>query len=109
MMSGTNRLHNAEQSMTGMLQKVNIETKNVESAIQELQNANEQINNSFLYKLKKGGIIKQVSFIGLILFSLRSIFDTINAVSNNDETYLMTGLVQGVTAIICAAIFFLIK
>jgi hypothetical protein len=109
------RLQNAEQSMTKMLQNVNRETENVEAAMAALKDANQSIENDPFYRLKqRGGIPKQLALVGFVLFSFRSITDTIAAVSTiattipDDGNPMTLALVQGGIAIACAAAYFLL-
>ena len=90
--------------MEVMLKRVNEETAEVEKAVSDLKAAQEQMDSGILSKLRKGGIPKQAAFVGLLLFSVRSITDSITAM--NDESYMTVALIQGAVAIACALIFF---
>ena len=100
------RLANAEAAMVAMLDRVNSETAQVKKATSDLLNAQTELDNDPIMKLRKGGIPKQASLVGFLLFSFRSIADTIAAF--NDESLLAAALVQGVIALACAAVFFLV-
>jgi hypothetical protein len=100
------RLSQAEASMGAMLKRVNQETAVVEKAVQDLEAAQKQLDNGVISKLRNGGIPKQAALAGFLLFSVRSLIDTIAAL--NDETLATAALLQGAIAIVCAAIFFLL-
>ena len=106
------RLQNAERSIETILRRVDVETANLEKAVQDLNMANQQIDNDFIWKLKRGGFPKQAALAGLLLLSVRSIWESIIAVSTittvDSETHLYAALVQGVMAMVCAVIFFLL-
>ena len=101
------RLENAESNMRAMLDKVNKQSNEVAMAVQELQAVQSQLDNDFLYKLKSGGILKQLSFVGFVLFSLRSIADTV-ATLNSPGADLTVALIQGGIAVVCAIVFFVL-
>ena len=101
------RLEQAEASMEAMLKRVNKESADVAKAVEDLKAAQAEVDQDFLVKLKAGGPIKQGTFIGLVLFSLRSIFDTIAALGGNGD--MMTpALIQAGIAVACAAVFLLV-
>jgi hypothetical protein len=91
--------------MRVMIDKVNRESGEVAKAVQELQAVQSQLDSDFLYKLKSGGLVKQLSFVGFVLFSLRSIADTVATLSSPGAD-LTVALVQGGIALVCAIIFF---
>ena len=99
------RLAQAESSMAAMLEKVNKETAEVEAAVSELKRVQEELDNDPISKLRSGGIVKQGALAGVLLFSVRSIVDTISALSGSTEM-LAPALVQGFIAIACAIVFF---
>jgi hypothetical protein len=101
------RLENAESNMRGMIDKVNRESSEVAKAVQQLQAVQSQLENDFLYKLKSGGLVKQLSFVGFVLFSFRSIADTVATLSSPGAD-LTVALIQGVIALVCALVFFLL-
>jgi hypothetical protein len=92
-----------------MLQKVNSETANVERAVADLQAANAAVDQDVLYQLKRGGWPKQISLVGLVLFAVRSILDSVAGIANGDESYLVAALVQGAIALICGLVFVVLK
>jgi hypothetical protein len=93
--------------MRVMIDKVNRESSEVAKAVQQLQAVQSQLENDFLYKLKSGGLVKQLSFVGFVLFSLRSIADTVATLSSPGAD-LTVALIQGVIALVCALVFFLL-
>lgn len=108
------RLQNAEKSMKQLLDRVDRETSNLEQAVDDLNAANQQIEQDFIWKLKQGGLPKQIALVGFILLSVRSILESITAVSMSSSTladseaHLYAALLQGIVAMVCAAIFFLL-
>jgi len=99
------RLAVAEKSMEAMLGKVNRETVEVERAVEDLKTAQAEMEKDPLFKLRSGGIVKQGALVGFLLFSVRSIIDSVAAIS--DESHLPAALLQGAIAMACAAYFFL--
>jgi hypothetical protein len=102
------RLAQAESSMAAVLKRVGKETAQVEKAVEDLKSVQAKIENDPLIKLKSGGIVKQSALAGFVLFSVRSILDSIAAVGGNNEALLAPALVQAVIAMACAAYFFLV-
>jgi len=101
------RLAAAERTMKKMLEKVNQETKNVETAIEDLKKAQAEMEGGVddkLISLKAAGIVKQATLVGTLLFSLRSAAEGI-AYLGGDATHLMPAVIQGVVAIICLVAF----
>jgi hypothetical protein len=101
------RMQQAEQQMQLMINRVQQETVNVQQAVQDLQQAQAQLELDPLVQLRKGGIVKQGALAGLVLFTVRSIIDTVGAFS--DEALLPAAILQGFIAMVCAAIFLWIK
>lgn len=100
------RLAAAEANMKKMLQKVNDETKNVEAAIEDLKRAQEEMGGGVdgqLLDLKSGGIIKQATLVGSLLFSFRSLVDGI-AFLEGDTSHLVPAIAQGGIALVCVAL-----
>eukprot|EP00980_Cylindrotheca_fusiformis_P012721 scaffold3108_cov152-Cylindrotheca_fusiformis.AAC.12 len=100
------RLAQAETNMRKMLAKVNAETKNVESAIEDLKNAQAESEGSVdgrLIDLKSGGLVKQATLVGTLLFSIRSIIEGI-AFLSGDPTHLLPAVIQGGIALLCLAV-----
>ena len=104
--SEAERLANAEAAMASMLERVNSETAQVEKAVEDLKTAQAEMDNDPLVKLKQGGIPKQAALAGFLLFTFRSIGDTIAAFT--DENLLAGALVQGGIALAFAAVYFFI-
>ena len=100
------RLAAAQESMQTKLNLVNKEAQEVAKAVADLEQAKSEIDSNFLMKLRQGGIPKQLSLVGLLLFSVRSIADTITAVSNGTD--MTAALIQGALAIVCAIVFFVL-
>ena len=100
------RLQKAEQSMQVQLDKVELERSQVEKAVADLEQTNTELDRDFMLKLKRGGLPKQASLVGFVLFSVRSILDSVVAVTSNDPSHLSSALIQGGVAIICAIAFF---
>jgi hypothetical protein len=99
------RLLAAEASMQTILQKVTVEANQVERAVVDLKAAQAQVNNDVISKLRRGGLPKQAALAGTILFAVRSLVDSVTAVTTDDATALSTALVQGAIAIACAILF----
>mmetsp|Transcript_9664 Transcript_9664/g.21761 ORF Transcript_9664/g.21761 Transcript_9664/m.21761 type:complete len:362 (-) Transcript_9664:81-1166(-) len=102
------RLATAEASMAAMLNRVSNEAAQVEKAAQDLRDAQAELDKDIIMRLRNGGLPKQLSFVGLLLFSLRSIADSLSAISSDDKSLLATALVQGGIALVCAVAFFLL-
>jgi hypothetical protein len=101
------RLKLAEDSMRAVLNRVNRETQEVAKATAQLQKVQSELDNDFLYKLKAGGPAKQLSLVGFVLFSFRSLADTI-AVLGGGSGDLTLALIQGAIALACALVFFVV-
>jgi hypothetical protein len=105
------RLAVAEGNMKKMLARVNSETKNVEQAITDLRNAQTASDGGVdgqLIDLKSGGLVKQTTLVGTLLFSLRSVVDGI-AFLAGDQTHLMPAIIQGGIALVCLAVFIFLE
>jgi ribosomal protein S20 len=100
------RLEQAERSIKTMLKRVREETGEVEKAVEDLRKAEAEIDEDIILKLKRGGLPKQAALVGFLLFSVRSIIDTV--ISFSDESHLTVALIQGGIALVCAAYVFLI-
>jgi hypothetical protein len=101
------RLANAEGTMRKMLSKVNAETKNVEGAIEDMKRVQEEMGTGVegqLSGLKSGGIVKQATLVGTVLFSLRSLVEG-SAVLGGDATHLLPAVVQAAIAVTCLVAF----
>lgn len=102
------RFANAERGMELMLDCVREEKVQVERAMADLQSANDKLDQSLVSRLQKGGLPKQASFVGFLLFAVRSLSDSVTLLVSGDESYLAAALIQGIVAFVCAAVFFLI-
>lgn len=100
------RLRQAEGAIETMLTRVKKETADVEQAVEDLKIAQKEIDKDFILRLKRGGIPKQGALVGFLLFSTRSIIDSIASIS--DESHISAALIQGGVAVACAAFFFLV-
>lgn len=101
------RMAVAEANMERLLSKVNAETKNVERAIEELKQAQEDAQGGIdgkLSNLKTGGFSKQAALAGTMLFTLRSGIEVIASVGG-DPTHIVPAIIQGGLAIVCLAAF----
>jgi len=101
------RLAAAERNMKKMLEKVNQETRNVEMAIEDLKKVQADMEGGVddqLMSLKSGGIVKQATLVGTLLFSLRSFVEGV-AYLAGDATHLMPALIQGAIAVVCLIAF----
>ena len=107
------RLSMAEASLEAMLNRVNQETESVQRAVRDLEAAQANMDSSsdFFIQLKKGGIVKQSALVGMLLFAVRSILDTVSSLSDASSSpgLFTAALIQGGIALACAAIFFLIN
>lgn len=108
MKQDSERLAQAEASMVAVLGKVSRETAEVEKAAEDLRKAKEEMDKDFLSRLRSGGLPKQASLVGLVLFAVRSIGDTVAALPGNEESRLAVALVEGGLALACALVFFLL-
>jgi hypothetical protein len=105
------RLEKAESAMEQVLRRVTAETEQVEKAVQDLQAAQKSLETGtdLASKLRSGGLPKQAALSGFLLFSLRSILDTVAALGNAADAQALTtsALLQSAVAFACAAYFFL--
>lgn len=104
------RLAAAEQTMKKMLSRVNQETRNVEAAIEDLKKAQTDMEGGVddqLVRLKSGGIVKQATVVGTLLFSLRSFVEGA-AYLAGDATHFMPAVVQGAIAVACLIAFLIL-
>lgn len=102
------RLVAAQANMQKMLSRVNKETQNVEKAIEDLRKAQIESEGSLdgqLSDLKSGGLIKQATLAGTLLFTFRAGIETV-AFLTGDMSHAMPALLQGALAITCMVGFF---
>ena len=111
------RISEAEQSVTRLIQKVADETEEVEKAMAGLELAKNEASGGqggsiedTALDLKKGGLIKQASLVGGLLFGSRAVTETILVLTSpyGDE-HFFSAIVQAAIALACAAYFFLVK
>lgn len=101
------RLAIAEGNMRKMLAKVNEESRNVEVAIEDLKKAQENMDAGVegqLSGLKSGGIVKQATLVGTVLFGFRSAVEAV-AVLGGDSTHLLPAALQAAIAVTCLVAF----
>lgn len=99
------RLKAAEKAVQTWLQRVKMEQAAVQQAADDLAAAQKEMDGGAISKLREGGLPKQMALVGLVLFSLRSIVDTIASLT---EPSLISGaLIQGGIALACAMYLFL--
>lgn len=111
------RISEAQASVTRLIQKVASNTDEVQKAMEDLElernNASGEgtgsIENTAL-DLKKGGLIKQASLVGVLLFGSRALTETILVLgSPYGEEHFVSAAVQAAIALACAAYFFIAK
>jgi hypothetical protein len=100
------RLQAAEKAVQTWLQRVKTEQKAVQQAVDELAAAQKEMDQGAISKLRQGGLPKQMALVGLVLFSLRSIVDTIAALT--EPSLFPSALLQGAIALACAMYLFLV-
>mmetsp|Transcript_36044 Transcript_36044/g.61477 ORF Transcript_36044/g.61477 Transcript_36044/m.61477 type:complete len:400 (-) Transcript_36044:177-1376(-) len=112
------RISEAEASVTRLIQKVAKETDEVQKAMVDLELAKSQAGGEggsgsiedTAIDLKKGGLIKQASLVGLLLFGSRAFTETILVLgSPYGDEHFVPAILQAVIALACAAYFFLVK
>ncbi|KAL9181502.1 hypothetical protein ACHAXT_010307 [Thalassiosira profunda] len=111
------RISEAEESVSRLIQKVARETDAVQQAMEDLELAKNQASGEgsgsiedTALDLKKGGIVKQASLVGLLLFGSRAVTETILVVSSPyGEQHFVPAALQAAIALACAAYFFLVK
>lgn len=112
------RISEAEESVTRLIQKVAKETDEVQKAMDDLEAAKDDasgqgsagsIENTAI-DLKKGGLVKQASLVGGLLFGSRAVTETILVLgSPYGDEHFVSAIVQAAIALACAAYFFLVK
>ena len=109
-MESEQRLADAEESVSRLMGTVSKETAEVEKALADLERERSKLDGNPLSRivdLKEQGIVKQASFVGLLLFSLRSITEVLQMVGPNPEAHATAAAIQGVIALACGAYFIL--
>lgn len=119
MESERQRISDAEESVTRLIQKVARETDQVQRAMEELERAKNQVSGQggkggieeTALDLKKGGLVKQASLVGsLLFFGSRAMTELILVVgSPYGDEHFIPAVVQAIIAMSCAAYFFLVK
>ena len=100
------RLANAQESVSRLMGTVSTETAEVERALADLEKERSKLDSNPLSKiasLKEQGIVKQASFVGLVLFSLRSVTEILQMAGPNPEAHATAAAIQGVIALACGA------
>jgi len=95
------RMEQAQASMGRMLDSVSKETTEVEKAVAELKEAQEAMENDPLMKLISGDIAKQGAVVGALLFSIRSLAETVALVGGGGASHATAALIQGAIALAC--------
>mmetsp|Transcript_31391 Transcript_31391/g.66859 ORF Transcript_31391/g.66859 Transcript_31391/m.66859 type:complete len:446 (-) Transcript_31391:388-1725(-) len=109
------RISEAEESVTRLIQKVAKETDEVQKAMNDLELAKNEASGGGSIEdtaidLKQGGLIKQASLVGGLLFGSRAVTETILVVgSPYGDEHFVPAIIQAVVALACAAYFFLVK
>lgn len=111
------RLSEAEESVSQLIQTVAARTDEVQKAMEELERVKNDAGDgsgSSIEKtaldLKQGGLIKQASLIGGLLFGSRALTETILVLgSSNGGDHIVSALIQAAIALACAGYFFLVK
>lgn len=102
------RLAEAQGSVVRLVDKVKQETVEVEKAMEDLKEAQEELMKDPLMKaadLKSGGIVKQGALVGALLFSFRSFGEVLLLAGPNGVDHGFAAAVQAGIALACAAYF----
>ena len=106
------RLVQAEQSVSRLVSKVRQETEEVEKAVLNLKDAQIKMSADPLLQaagLKRAGILKQIAFVGIILFTFRSFGDFVSFIGSPSDggaaSHGSAAAIQGLIALVCAAYF----
>jgi len=102
------RMEQAQASMGKMLDSVSKETAEVEKAVADLKKAQEAMENDPLMKLISGDIAKQGAVVGALLFSIRSLAETVALVGGGGASHATAALIQGAIALACIFYVFFI-
>jgi hypothetical protein len=96
------RLASAEASMVKQLKRVNQETQEVERAVEDLKQAQADMDADPLLRLTLGNnALKPAALAGVLLFSVRSVLDLIAMGGIDSEAHLTAALIQGGVALVC--------
>jgi len=108
------RLVEAEESVSRLVSKVRQETQEVEKAVLNLKEAQSKMTADPLLQaagLKKAGFLKQVAFVGALLFTFRSLGDlgsivsSVGSASDGVSSHGYAAAIQGFIALVFAAYF----
>uniref|UniRef100_A0A7S2UDG9 Uncharacterized protein n=1 Tax=Attheya septentrionalis TaxID=420275 RepID=A0A7S2UDG9_9STRA len=102
------RLDEAEASVSRMIGKVDSETREVEKALKDLQEAQSALSADPLGQLsdlKQGGVVKQGALVGALLFAVRSITEAVAIVGDGGDAHILPAAIQGALALALAAFF----
>ena len=101
------RLKEAEGSVSRLVEKVRLETLEVEKAVADLKTAQDSLGEDPLFQaagLKKAGIVRQSALVGTILFSFRSVGELLLMVQGtNVEGHGASAAIQALIALACGA------
>jgi len=108
------RLSEAEESVSRLIQTVAARTNEVQDAMEELERAKDEAGDgsgSGIEKtaldLKQGGLIKQASLVGGLLFGSRAFTETILVLgSSNGGDHVVSAIAQAAIALVCVGYFF---
>ena len=115
LLSEKQRISEADESVSRMIRAVASRTQDVQKAMEELELAKNQASGGkggsgsieeTALTLKKGGIIKQASLVGALLFGSRAFTETILVLNSPyGEEHFLSALAQLLIALACAAYF----
>jgi len=103
------RLAEAEGSISRLVDKVKEETEAVQVAMKDLEDAQQQLGDDPLIQavdLKSAGLVKQGALVGTVLFSLRSFGDFAMLAGPSGQDHLFPAASQAIIAVVCAILFF---
>eukprot|EP00577_Skeletonema_sp_RCC1716_P001231 CAMPEP_0113430516 /NCGR_PEP_ID=MMETSP0013_2-20120614/33052_1 /TAXON_ID=2843 ORGANISM="Skeletonema costatum, Strain 1716" /NCGR_SAMPLE_ID=MMETSP0013_2 /ASSEMBLY_ACC=CAM_ASM_000158 /LENGTH=375 /DNA_ID=CAMNT_0000319365 /DNA_START=197 /DNA_END=1323 /DNA_ORIENTATION=- /assembly_acc=CAM_ASM_000158 len=108
------RLSEAEESVSRLIQTVAARTNEVQDAMEELERAKDEAGDGSgggiektALDLKQGGLIKQASLVGGLLFGSRAFTETILVLgSSNGGDHVVSAIAQAAIALVCEGISF---
>ena len=105
------RISEAEESVSRLIQTVASRTDEVQKAMEEVEEArNEAKGDTAVDSLKRGGIVKQAALVGGLLFGSRAFTETIlvfNSPYGNE--HFVPAIVQAAITLVCVAYLFFMK
>lgn len=105
------RISEAEESVSRLIQAVASRTDEVQKAMEEVEEArNEAKGDTAVDNLKRGGIVKQAALVGGLLFGSRAFTETIlvfNSPYGNE--HFVPAIVQAAITLVCVAYLFFMK